>query len=93
MSPAQVAAAIVRSRQAWTWDGAPLSCRKVADVLRYQMHAGRVRRVSRGLYVFVPGSLPRTTQWRCERWERWYDELEYRPPGSIDARDSDDQFE
>ena len=52
---------------------------------------GIVRRVARGVYAFDPGSLPRTTQWRCERWERWYDEAEHRRQDPLHARDSIDK--
>jgi hypothetical protein len=42
--------------------------KRLADLLRYQARLGRVRRVRRGVYQFVPGSLSKTTAWRCVNW-------------------------
>ena len=41
----------------------------VADALRYQAGKGRVRRLGRGVYVYVSGSVPRTT---LRRWRRTF---------------------
>lgn len=73
MSTAEIADEILASRPI-TLGFRPIDSHKVAEILRYQRRKGTVRRVSHGVYVFVPGSMARTTQWRCERWERWYDE-------------------
>ncbi|HEX6425948.1 MAG TPA: hypothetical protein VFZ79_20820 [Acidimicrobiales bacterium] len=55
-------------------DGA-VTAKQVADMLRYQVRHGRVRRVDRGVYEAVPGALSRSTAWRCVNWrrehERW----------------------
>ena len=73
MTTLEVVEAILSSRLLTVGD-TPISSRQVAEILRYQTRKGTVRRVSHGVYVFVPGSMARTTQWRCECWERWYDE-------------------
>ncbi len=44
--------------------------KRVSDVLRYQARLGRARRVARGTYQYVPGSVPRTTAWRCHNWRQ-----------------------
>ena len=87
MTPAEVAQTILASRPL-NRGGVPLDTRTIAEMLRYQTRKGTVRRVSHGVYVFVPGSLTRTTQWRCERWERWYDEEQDRHADWARARDS-----
>jgi hypothetical protein len=45
-----------------------VSPKRIADVLRYQVRLGRVRRVDRGVYQVVPGALPKATAWRCLNW-------------------------
>ncbi len=44
--------------------------KRVADALRYQVALGRVRRVDRGVYEIVSGSMSRATAWRCVNWKR-----------------------
>lgn len=41
----------------------------IADVLAYQHSLGRVRRVRRGVYEIVPGSLGASMRWRCINWK------------------------
>lgn len=43
--------------------------RVVADMLAYQMRAGRVRRTARGTYVLT-AAMSRTTTWRYTNWHR-----------------------
>jgi len=38
--------------------------KRISDVLRFQASRGRVRRVRRGTYAYVPGSMSRSTVWR-----------------------------
>lgn len=40
----------------------------IADMLAYQVRAGRVRRVSRAMYAVIPTALSRSTQRRCRLW-------------------------
>ncbi len=40
----------------------------IADMLGYQVRAGRVRRTARGRYVIVASSMSRSTRQRCLRW-------------------------
>lgn len=47
-----------------------LTPKRIADVLRYQVRLGRVRRVGRGVYEAVPGAMSRSTAWRCLNWRR-----------------------
>lgn len=89
MTSAEVAAAILASRRVTRGDD-PLDSRTISEILRYQTRKGTVRRVSHGVYVFVPGSMSRTTQWRCVKWERWYDEEQDRYAEWARARDSTD---
>ena len=42
--------------------------RQVAELARYQVRLGRVRRVRCGVYEIVPGTLSRSTAWRCVNW-------------------------
>lgn len=44
------------------------SPQQLSDLMRYQVRRGRVRRVGRGLYAYVPGSLSKSTAWRCVNW-------------------------
>jgi hypothetical protein len=44
------------------------SPKQLSDLMRYQMRCGRVRRAGRGLYTYVPGSLSKSTEWRCANW-------------------------
>jgi hypothetical protein len=61
--------------------------KRVSDVLRYQARLGRVRRVRRGVYEYVPGSVSRATLWRCRNWrsekerqhERWLRDHAHEP--------------
>jgi hypothetical protein len=41
---------------------------EIAEVVRHQIRSGRVRRVRRGVYEYVPGSLSTSTEWRCRNW-------------------------
>jgi hypothetical protein len=52
---------------------APVS-KRVSDVLRWQMRRGRVVRVKRGSYRFVPGSMSASTTWRCLHWRHVADQ-------------------
>jgi hypothetical protein len=90
MSTTEIAEAIVASRRL-TIGNNPIDSTRIAEILRYQTRKGTVRRVSHGVYIFVPGSMARTTQWRCERWERWYDEEQDRRAEWARARDSIDK--
>jgi len=54
MTPTEIAQAILASRPL-TRGGDPLDSRAIAEMLRYQTRKGTVRRVSHGVYVFVPG--------------------------------------
>ena len=47
-----------------------VSGKRVADVLRFQESAGRVRRVSRGVYQLVPSTMSPSTRWRSLNWQR-----------------------
>jgi hypothetical protein len=49
---------------------AGITSKRVADVLRYQVGRGRVRRVDRGVYQAVPEAIPKATAWRCVNWRR-----------------------
>jgi len=40
----------------------------IADMLAYQVRAGRVRRTARATYAPVRQRIPKTTQWRCRHW-------------------------
>ncbi len=40
----------------------------IADMLAYQVRAGRVRRTKRATYVVIASSMSRSTQRRCRRW-------------------------
>lgn len=46
-----------------------LPARVVADMLAYQMRAGRVRRTAPGTYVLTV-AMSRTTAWRYANWHR-----------------------
>jgi hypothetical protein len=47
-----------------------ISGKRVADVLRFQVSAGRVRRVARGVYELDPSTMSRSTRWRSLNWQR-----------------------
>jgi hypothetical protein len=47
--------------------------RRVSDMLRYQVRAGRAVRVARGVYAAAPQGMSRSTVWRCLNWERLRD--------------------
>lgn len=53
--------------------------KRISDLVRYQVRLGRLARVRRGLYRYVPGSLPRTTAWRCVNWGRERGRTRLRP--------------
>jgi hypothetical protein len=40
----------------------------VADMLAYQVRAGRVTRTARATYAVLPKALSRSTQRRCRHW-------------------------
>ena len=40
----------------------------IADMLAYQVRAGRLRRTRRATYVVIASSMSRSTQRRCRRW-------------------------
>lgn len=40
----------------------------IADMLAYQVRAGRVRRLGRAIYALIPTALSRSTQRRCRLW-------------------------
>ncbi len=40
----------------------------IADMLAYQVRAGRVTRTGRATYVVIPAALSRSTQRRCRLW-------------------------
>jgi len=42
--------------------------RVVADLLAYQARVGRVRKLGPATFVVLPGSMSRSTRWRCLRW-------------------------
>jgi hypothetical protein len=42
---------------------------RISNLLGWQVRRGRVRRLSRGVYAAIPGSIPRTTLWRIEHWD------------------------
>jgi hypothetical protein len=59
--------------------------KRISDLLRYQERRGHVRRLRRGVYQFVPGSLTKTTAWRCLNWRRERERRERRldvPPAA-----------
>jgi hypothetical protein len=47
-----------------------ISGKRVADVLRFQVSAGRVRRVTRGVYQIDPSTMSPSTRWRSLNWQR-----------------------
>jgi len=42
--------------------------RVIADLIAYQARIGRVRKVGPATFVVVPGSMSRSTRWRCLHW-------------------------
>lgn len=56
-----------------------VSGKRVADVLRFQVSAGRVQRVTRGVYQLDPSTMSPSTRWRSRNWQRvrkqWWAEL------------------
>lgn len=40
----------------------------VADMLAYQVRAGRVQRTRPATYAPIRSAIPKTTQWRCRHW-------------------------
>jgi hypothetical protein len=65
--------------------------KRVADGLRFQVTAGRVRRVSRGVYQLDPSTMSASTRWRSLNWQRvqrnWW--LAPKRDGAHDSGDSD----
>lgn len=52
-----------------TWSLGPRPPQQViADMLAYQVRAGRVRRTARATYAPERDKIPTTTQWRCRHW-------------------------
>ena len=74
MSPAEVTEAILARRPFDVNPEDAMTKRRVAEILRYQTRTGAVVRISRGRYAYNPGSLSKSTIWRCLNWERRYDE-------------------
>jgi hypothetical protein len=66
-SPVTVAGVVAAVAPAF---GPEVTAKRVADVLRYQVRIGRVRRVDRGVYQAVPDAFPKATAWRCVNWRR-----------------------
>ena len=50
----------------YSWTAKPPH-RVIADMLAYQVRAGRVRRTERATYEIIPTSLSRSTQRRCRQ--------------------------
>ena len=70
-------------------DGIEVDGKRLADLVRWQMRRGRVRRVRRGRYAFVVGSMSRSSAWRCLHWKlvarrRW--ERDQRGLGTVERR-------
>ena len=70
-------------------DGIEVDGKRLADLVRWQMRRGRVRRVGRGRYAFVVGSMSRSSAWRCLHWKlvarrRW--ERDQRGLGTVERR-------
>ncbi len=42
--------------------------RVIADLLAYQARVGKVRKVGSATFVALPGSMSRSTRWRCLHW-------------------------
>ncbi len=51
----------------WSWAHKPPHL-VIADMLGYQVRAGRVRRTERATYEVIPASMSRSTQRRCRQW-------------------------
>jgi hypothetical protein len=43
--------------------------RRVSDILRHQVRAGRAQVVERGIYLLFVEEFARSTQWRALHWE------------------------
>ena len=43
---------------------------RLSDLVRWQVRAGRVRRVARATFVASPTAMSSSTQWRCRNWRR-----------------------
>ena len=52
--------------------------KRVSDVLRWQTRRGRVVRVKRGSYRFVPGSVSASMKWRCLHWRQLAEQRRFR---------------
>ena len=68
LSVADVVAAIQAAGFTTLPHRAKPSHRIVADMLAYQVRAGRVRRTARATYAPNRDRIPKTTQWRCRHW-------------------------
>lgn len=62
----------------YSWTGKPTH-RVVADMLAYQVRAGRVRRVERATYQVIPASMSRSTQRRCRQWRERLSDFDAQP--------------
>jgi len=51
----------------WSWTSKPPHM-VIADMLAYQVRAGRVRRTERATYQVISSSISRSTQRRCRHW-------------------------
>ena len=71
-------------------DGIGVDGKRLADLVRWQMRRGRVRRVRRGRYAFVVGSMSRSSAWRCLLWKlvaaRRRRERDQRGLGTVERR-------
>ena len=47
--------------------------RVIGDLLAYQVRIGRVVKTGPGTFRAVPGSMSRSTRWRCLHWEQLLD--------------------
>lgn len=72
MRAVEIRDAVLTSRP-MLWRGRPLTTKKVTEILRNQLRRGRVRRVSRGVWMAPRHDFPKTTRWRYETWEREWD--------------------
>ena len=59
----------IRAQGCTTWAGLAKPMHMViADMLAYQVRAGRVRRTGRATYQVIRSAISNTTQWRCRHW-------------------------
>lgn len=60
---------VIRAQGCTTWAGLAKPMHMViADMLAYQVRAGRVRRTGRATYQVIRSAISNTTQWRCRHW-------------------------